>query len=101
MHSPVHYLPRVRPARNRQPSRIENLNEKGGETVVATTQDVGLRIRKISIVTIIAVVSFAVVAGAVKGVDYNIPTGANGLIMVDKVGGFVRFFDPVTFQELR
>jgi DNA-binding beta-propeller fold protein YncE len=30
----------------------------------------------------------------------NAPTGTTGLIMVDKVGGQVRFFDPATDQEL-
>jgi len=32
--------------------------------------------------------------------DLNSPTGKNGLIMVDKMGGEVRFFDPATDQEL-
>src|SRR5262245_34512459 len=30
----------------------------------------------------------------------NAPTGTSGLIMVDKVGGQVRFFDPATDKEL-
>jgi DNA-binding beta-propeller fold protein YncE len=34
------------------------------------------------------------------GADLNSPTGRNGLIMVDKMGGEVRFFDPATDQEL-
>ena len=33
-------------------------------------------------------------------VNLNSPTGTAGLIMVDKVGGQVRFFDPATDQEL-
>jgi YVTN family beta-propeller protein len=32
--------------------------------------------------------------------DFNNPTGAQGLIMIDKLGGFVRFFDPVSLKEL-
>jgi YVTN family beta-propeller protein len=32
--------------------------------------------------------------------DFNNPTGTQGLIMIDKLGGFVRFFDPVSFKEL-
>jgi YVTN family beta-propeller protein len=31
--------------------------------------------------------------------DPNNPTGANGLIMIDKRGGLVRFFDPATLKE--
>lgn len=32
--------------------------------------------------------------------DPNNITGSNGLIMIDKRGGFVRFFDPVSLQEV-
>lgn len=32
--------------------------------------------------------------------DFNNPTGTQGLIMIDKLGGFVRFFDPVSLKEL-
>jgi YVTN family beta-propeller protein len=35
-----------------------------------------------------------------QGVNLNSPTGTAGLIMVDKVGGQVRFFDPGTDREL-
>ena len=31
--------------------------------------------------------------------DLNHPTGTRGLFLVDKLGGHVRFFDPVTFKE--
>jgi len=34
------------------------------------------------------------------GANLNSPTGTAGLIMVDKVGGQVRFFDPATDREL-
>lgn len=33
-------------------------------------------------------------------VDVNNPTGAHGLIMIDKVGHTIRFFDPGTLQEI-
>jgi len=39
-------------------------------------------------------------AGAALAADPNNPTGTQGLIMIDKLGGFVRFFDPASFQEL-
>src|ERR1044071_4479501 len=32
--------------------------------------------------------------------DPNSPTGTAGLIMIDKRGGFVRFFDPTTLKEI-
>jgi YVTN family beta-propeller protein len=32
--------------------------------------------------------------------DINNTTGTNGLIMIDKRGGFVRFFDPKTLKEI-
>jgi DNA-binding beta-propeller fold protein YncE len=35
-----------------------------------------------------------------QGVNLNSPTGTTGLIMVDKVGGRVLFFDPATDREL-
>jgi DNA-binding beta-propeller fold protein YncE len=34
------------------------------------------------------------------GVNLSSPTGTAGLIMVDKVGGYIRFFDPLTDREL-
>jgi DNA-binding beta-propeller fold protein YncE len=40
------------------------------------------------------------VAIAAAAVTLNAPTGTSGLIMVDKVGGQVRFFDPATDKEL-
>jgi DNA-binding beta-propeller fold protein YncE len=39
-------------------------------------------------------------AGAALAADPNNPTGSAGLIMIDKRGGFVRFFDPVTLKEI-
>jgi len=47
-------------------------------------------------------VVFAVAAGLVVAAapDPNSPTGTAGLIMIDKRGGFVRFFDPATLKEV-
>jgi YVTN family beta-propeller protein len=39
-------------------------------------------------------------AGTALAADPNNPTGSNGLIMIDKRGGFVRFFDPATLKEI-
>lgn len=35
-----------------------------------------------------------------ENLDVNNPTGTQGLIMIDKLGGYVRFFDPQSLQEL-
>jgi len=42
----------------------------------------------------------AVVVFAGGRVDPNNPTGSHGLIVIDKIGRHVRFFDPSTFQEI-
>jgi len=42
----------------------------------------------------------AAVAFAAGRVDLNNPTGTHGLIVIDKIGRHVRFFDPSTFQEI-
>src|SRR5262245_41982753 len=42
----------------------------------------------------------ALLLALAAAVNLNSPTGTHGLIMVDKVGGYVRFFDPATDQEL-
>ena len=34
------------------------------------------------------------------GLDPNNPTGTSGLVLIDKLGHFVRFFDPATFKEI-
>jgi YVTN family beta-propeller protein len=39
-------------------------------------------------------------SGAALAADPNNPTGTQGLIMIDKRGGFVRFFDPATLKEI-
>src|SRR5579863_1399674 len=42
----------------------------------------------------------AVAAFAAGSVDLNNPTGTHGLLVIDKIGRHVRFFDPSTFQEI-
>jgi DNA-binding beta-propeller fold protein YncE len=49
-----------------------------------------------TLLTLLSVGAAALAAGA----NPNSPTGTAGLIMVDKVGGQVRFFDPGTDREL-
>jgi YVTN family beta-propeller protein len=50
-----------------------------------------------------ACILLAVIAVAMPAIaallDPNNPTGASGLIMIDKRGNLVRFFDPVTLKE--
>lgn len=50
-------------------------------------------------VPILGLALFAACAPAAN-LDFNNPTGTQGLIMIDKLGGFVRFFDPVSLKEL-
>jgi DNA-binding beta-propeller fold protein YncE len=42
----------------------------------------------------------AAIAGVAVAVDPNSPTGSQGLIMIDKRGGAVRFFDPQKLTEV-
>jgi YVTN family beta-propeller protein len=49
---------------------------------------------------LLIVFGIAVAMTAAAALDPNNPTGTAGLIMIDKVGGFVRFFDPATLKEL-
>lgn len=46
-------------------------------------------------ITSVAVVAFSAVLGA----DANHPTGTRGLLLIDKMGGHIRFFDPAKFTE--
>ena len=48
----------------------------------------------ITLALLIAVLSIAAATP-----DPNNPTGTGGLIMIDKRGGYVRFFDPMTLKE--
>jgi YVTN family beta-propeller protein len=52
--------------------------------------------------TFLAVAGLAAVtlAFAAGRVDVNNPTGTHGLIVIDKIGRHVRFFDPSNFQEI-
>ena len=54
--------------------------------------------RKIS-GSLLALAVVAVLSPAAN-LDFNNPTGTQGLIMIDKLGGFVRFFDPTSLSEL-
>ncbi len=54
--------------------------------------------RKFSRLFLALVVAAAAMSAA--NLDFNNPTGTQGLIMIDKLGGFVRFFDPVSLKEL-
>ena len=45
----------------------------------------------------VVVLSFLTLA--TLAADSNHPTGTRGLLLIDKLGGHVRFFDPNTFQE--
>lgn len=46
------------------------------------------------------IASLLLFAGVALAADPNNPTGSSGLIMIDKRGGFVRFFDPATLKEI-
>src|SRR5262245_61323659 len=48
---------------------------------------------------LVGLLSFVVALSAMLGADANHPTGTKGLLLVDKLGGTVRFFDPTTFTE--
>ena len=45
-----------------------------------------------------ALASVVALTGALLA-DANHPTGTKGLLLIDKLGGTIRFFDPVTFKE--
>jgi hypothetical protein len=47
----------------------------------------------------ITVVLGAVASAALLVADANHPTGTSGLLLIDKLGGQIRFVDPVTFKE--
>ena len=42
---------------------------------------------------------FLVALSAALTADANHPTGARGLLLIDKLGSTIRFFDPTTFKE--
>jgi YVTN family beta-propeller protein len=39
-------------------------------------------------------------AASIAKADPNNPTGASGLVLIDKLGHHIRFFDPATYKEL-
>ena len=39
-------------------------------------------------------------SAALAAPDLNDPTGSQGLMMIDKLGRHIRFFDPVTLTEI-
>jgi len=47
---------------------------------------------------IVAALAFVVLSAALLA-DVNHPTGKRGLLLIDKLGGTIRFFDPATFKE--
>ena len=49
---------------------------------------------------IVAGLAVAALVFAAGRVDPNNPTGTHGLIVIDKIGRHVRFFDPSNFQEI-
>src|SRR5262245_31295742 len=49
---------------------------------------------------LLAVFAVATVTAIAALPDPNNPTGTSGLIMIDKRGGLVRFFDPSTLKEV-
>ena len=49
--------------------------------------------------TLIVSLLSAFALAASLAADVNHPTGTKGLLLIDKLGGTIRFFDPVTFKE--
>jgi DNA-binding beta-propeller fold protein YncE len=47
---------------------------------------------------IVVLLSFVALAVSLRA-DVNHPTGTKGLLLIDKLGGTIRFFDPTTFKE--
>ena len=57
----------------------------------------GIRLRACALFIVLAVAAIPAIAALL---DPNNPTGTGGLIMIDKRGGLVRFFDPATLKEV-
>jgi YVTN family beta-propeller protein len=47
----------------------------------------------------LVVLSLIALSAAALVADANHPTGTRGLLLIDKLGGAIRFFDPATFKE--
>jgi len=56
-----------------------------------------MRNKTCAVLIVLAVAAVSVISAAP---DPNNPTGTSGLIMIDKRGGYVRFFDPSTLKEI-
>ncbi len=56
----------------------------------------GIRARACALFIVLAIAAIPAIAALL---DPNNPTGTGGLIMIDKRGGLVRFFDPATLKE--
>lgn len=54
---------------------------------------------KIAGATVLLALALAGTLGAAS-LDPNNPTGSTGLVLIDKLGHYVRFFDPRTFKEI-
>src|SRR5262250_1585899 len=57
----------------------------------------GIRPKACALFIVLAIGAIPAIAALI---DPNNPTGTGGLIMIDKRGGFVRFFDPNTLKEV-
>jgi len=60
----------------------------------------GMRTRVALIALAIGAAVGSAFGPSARGSDLSSPTGTRGLIMIDKMGGYVRFFDPVSHREL-
>jgi YVTN family beta-propeller protein len=49
--------------------------------------------------TLLTLLALAISTATLIAADSNYPTGTRGLLLIDKLGGHVRFFDPTTFME--
>jgi YVTN family beta-propeller protein len=70
--------------------------EKGSQKGAVSTMNI-MRTTVCAFLIVSAIVAGTMVAATP---DPNNPTGTAGLIMIDKRGGFVRFFDPKTLSEI-
>jgi len=75
------------------PRRIESVDHFG----LLTPEKRALMKRNTIGLLLLAVATLAL---AKTDVDVNNATGKRGLIMIDKLGGYVRFFAPATLQEI-
>jgi YVTN family beta-propeller protein len=56
--------------------------------------------QRVTLLSVLVLLLAAAGTLTAASLDPNNPTGSTGLIMIDKVGGFVRFFDPATHKEI-